>query len=548
MNKQTPHSAQAPLLQVHNLGIRFRGQGSETVAVSNLSFDLERGQTLALVGESGSGKSVTAQSILQLVPTPPAIYDPDSSILLNGNEMIGAPFELLRLMRGNRVSMIFQEPMSSLNPIHTIERQIAEVLRIHQPRMSKAAVREHVLDLLDLVGLADGSSRLQTYPHELSGGQRQRVMIAAALANSPDLLIADEPTTALDVTIQDQILNLLRDLQKRLGMALLLITHDLGIVQRMADTVCVMQQGQRVESGTCEKIFSTPQHPCTKSLLAADPSGSPIAVEPDAQNVLTINTLKVHFPIKTGLIRRTVATVKAVDGVSFKISEGETVGIVGESGSGKSTLALAVLRLLRSQGHISLLGRDIQILSPKDLRPLRRDMQVVFQDPFSSLSPRMSIADIIAEGLEVHESQRYRSGSKDLDEIICAVLEEVGMTPEMRHRYPHELSGGQRQRVSIARALVLKPKFLILDEPTSALDRTIQMQIVAMLRETQARRKLAYLFISHDIGVVRAMSHRIIVMKDGQIVESGLCKDVLTSPRSDYTRNLLRAALHKDTL
>ncbi len=527
-----------PLLQVNDLAVSF-GHGPDAVqAVKGVSFELRKGETLALVGESGSGKSVTAMSILQLLPYPRA-HHPRGSIRFRGQEMVGAPEPLLRQIRGNRVGVVFQEPMTSLNPLHTIERQVSETLLLHRG-MSRAAARARTLELLRLVRLPEPEKRLNAFPHELSGGQRQRVMIAMALANEPDLLIADEPTTALDVTIQAQILALIKDLQRQLGMALLLITHDLNVVRKMADRVCVMRDGEIVEHNTTEALFTQPVHPYTRQLLASEPSGQPPPVPPGAPEVLKAEDVRVWFPLKGGLLRRTRDYVKAVDGVSLTVRQGETVGVVGESGSGKSTLGLALLRLLRPQGAVYFDGRAISALSARALRPLRRELQIVFQDPYGSLSPRMSVGQIVAEGLELH---RIGADAAERDALVAQALEEVGLDPALRHRYPHELSGGQRQRVAFARALVLKPRLVVLDEPTSALDRSVQAQVVELLRTLQARHRLAFVFISHDLKVVRALSHRILVMRHGQLVEAGDAERVFTAPQQPYTRDLLAAAL-----
>lgn len=526
------------LLEVSNLAVSFRMEGRIVEAVRGVSFSLDRGEILALVGESGSGKTVTALSILQLLPYPRAFH-PSGSIRLLGREMVGADEATLRAIRGNRVGMVFQEPMTSLNPLHTVEQQVSEVLILHR-RMSRQQARERVVELLRLVGIDDAERRLASYPHQLSGGQRQRVMIAMALANEPDLLIADEPTTALDVTVQAQILRLIRDLQRRLGMAVLLITHDLGIVRKMADRVCVMTQGEIVEQGPVSRMFEAPQHPYTRHLLAAEPRGRPPAVRAEAPVVMEARDLKVHFPIQRGFLRRTVGWIRAVDGVSLAVREGETVGVVGESGSGKTTLGLALLRLLPSDGAIRFAGTDIQGWSWKQMRPLRRQMQIVFQDPYGSLSPRLTIGEIVEEGLLVHRLVR---SPEERRERVARILEEVGLDPEMMDRYPHEFSGGQRQRISIARAMVLEPRFVVLDEPTSALDVSVQAQIVELLRSLQERHRLAYLFISHDLRVVRALAHQVIVMKEGRVVEQGPAAEIFERPQAAYTRALLAAAL-----
>ncbi len=525
------------LLSVRDLKVDFSTPAGVVSAVKGVTFDIRKGDTLALVGESGSGKSVTALSILQLLPYPVAQH-PGGTIDFDGQQMIGAPNDDLRRIRGNRVAMIFQEPMTSLNPLHTIEKQVNEVLFIHKG-LNKIAARARTLELLKLVGLRDAESRLTAYPHELSGGQRQRVMIAMALANEPDLLIADEPTTALDVTIQAQILKLLKNLQRKFGMAILFITHDLGIVQKMADRVCVMNDGLIVEQGNVRDIFDNPQHSYTKHLLAAEPSGKPTTATNGAATVMKTDGLKVYFPIKKGVLRRTVDFVRAVDGISVTVREGQTVGVVGESGSGKTTLGLALLRLISSDGPIEFDQREIHALRSKEVRPLRREMQIVFQDPYGSLSPRMSISQIIEEGLKVHQ---IGNTPEDRDRLIVQAMEEVGLDPESRHRYPHEFSGGQRQRVAIARAMVLKPKFVVLDEPTSALDRSVQAQIVDLLRDLQQRHKLAYLFISHDLKVVRALSDHVIVMRNGKVVEQGSATQIFDQPGEDYTKALMAAA------
>ena len=530
----------APLLEIRDLSVTFAGRGgSKSVeAVRGVSLTLDRSETVALVGESGSGKSVTALSILQLLPYPLATHGADSSIRLAGEELVGAAPDALRRVRGNRIAMVFQEPMTSLNPLHTLEQQVNETLLIHR-HMSAAAARERTLELLRLVGLPDAESRLEAYPHQLSGGQRQRVIIAMAIANEPDILIADEPTTALDVTIQAHILELLKDLCDRLGMALFLITHDLTIVRKMADNICIMTQGEIVEAGPTAEIFARPRHPYTQRLLAAEPKGRAPPADPAAVELMAAQELKVWFPIRRGVLRRVRGHVKAVDGVSLAVRNGTTLGVVGESGSGKTTLGLALLRLTEAQGQIRFAGQDLAALGQRPLRPLRREMQVVFQDPFSSLSPRLSVAQIVEEGLKVH---RLAATAAERRRLIETALVEVGLDPEAADRYPHEFSGGQRQRIAIARALVLKPRFVVLDEPTSALDMSVQAQIVELLRELQARHNLAYLFISHDLRVVRALAHEILVMKDGRIVEAGPTDRVMTRPQHPYTRALMAAA------
>ncbi len=524
-------------LSVKNLSVTFKVGARNVEAVRNVSFDIDRGETLALVGESGSGKSVTALSILQLLPYPMASH-PTGSIVVTGKEMIGADSETLADIRGDQISMVFQEPMTSLNPLHTIERQVNEVLFLHQG-LGRTAARARTLELLHLVGLAEADSRLKAFPHELSGGQRQRVMIAMALANKPDLLIADEPTTAVDVTIQAQILKLLRNLQAELGMAMLLITHDLGVVGKMAKNVCVMKDGVFVETGKTEDIFANPQHDYTKMLLAAEPKGRALKAGGEAPVVMRGDHVQVYFPIKAGLLKRTVDYVRAVEDVTLSVREGHTVGVVGESGSGKTTLGLALLRLIKSKGEINFRGISIQGAGFRALRPLRKEMQVVFQDPFGSLSPRLSVGQIVGEGLLVHG----RGGTYDeRRRLISDALSEVGLDAGSQDRYPHEFSGGQRQRIAIARAMVLEPKFVVLDEPTSALDRSVQAQIVDLLRDLQERHKLAYLFISHDLKVVRALADEVIVMRDGNVVEAGGADQIFDHPQTDYTRALMAAA------
>ncbi len=525
------------LLEIKDLSVSFGVEDGTLEAVRKVSLAIDQGETVALVGESGSGKSVTALSILQLLPYPKA-WHPGGSITLDGQELIGAEEAVLRQVRGDRVGIIFQEPMTSLNPLHKIEKQVSETLLLHRA-LSRAEARRRTLELLHLVRLQEAEQRLDAYPHQLSGGQRQRVMIAMALANEPDLLIADEPTTALDVTIQAQILMLLRDLQRRLGMAMLLITHDLTIVRKVADRVCVMTDGQIVEAGPVAEVFERPQHAYTRHLLAAEPKGRPPVPAADAPVVMAADQLRVYFPIQRGLLRRTVGHVKAVDGVDLVVRRGQTVGVVGESGSGKTTLGLALLRLLRSTGEIRFQGQAIQGWSSRRLRPLRRHMQIVFQDPFGSLSPRMSIGQIIEEGLTLHRLGGDRQGRRRL---VAKVLEEVGLDPISQDRYPHEFSGGQRQRISIARAMVLEPSFVVLDEPTSALDMSVQAQIVDLLRDLQARHGLAYLFISHDLRVVRALSDQVIVMRAGQVVEQGPAEVIFERPQHPYTRALMAAA------
>jgi microcin C transport system ATP-binding protein len=526
-----------PLLSVRDLSVAFTQGGREQIAVDRVSFDIAKGETIALVGESGSGKSVSALSVLKLLPYPSASH-PSGSILFDGQDLLAKDDADLRKVRGRDITMIFQEPMTSLNPLHTIERQINEVLKLHQG-MNDRQARERAIALLLEVGIRDPEKRLDAYPHQLSGGQRQRVMIAMALANEPKLLIADEPTTALDVTVQAQILELLDTLKARNGMSMLFITHDLGIVRRIADRVCVMNSGRIVESGPTERIFADPQHEYTRHLLAAEPKGRPPVSDPTAREVMTGRDMKVWFPIKKGFLRRTVDHVKAVDGIDVTVRAGQTVGVVGESGSGKTTLGLALCRMISSQGAIRFAGRGIDSLSFNEMRPLRSEVQIVFQDPFGSLSPRMSVSEIIEEGLRIHQP---RLSADERDDLVVAVLNEVGLDPETRFRYPHEFSGGQRQRIAIARAMVLKPKFVMLDEPTSALDMSVQAQVVDLLRDLQKKHDLAYLFISHDLRVVRALANEVIVMRNGKIVEAGTSDEIFDRPKTDYTKALIAAA------
>ncbi len=530
------------LLEVRDLAVSFRLGAGTVEAVSGVSFDLAAGETLALVGESGSGKSVTALSVLQLLPYPQAFH-PAGSIRLAGQEMIGADAATLRQARGGQVGMVFQEPMTSLNPLHSIERQISEAITLHQS-LSGSALKARVIELLRRVGFPDAEGRLGAFPHQLSGGQRQRVMIAMALANDPKLLIADEPTTALDVTIQAQVLELLAGLRRELGLALLLITHDLAIVRRFADRVCVMNKGRVVESGPVAQVFAAPAHAYTRMLLAAEPKGEAAPVAADAKPVITAEQVRVEFPIRRGLLRRKVGGIVACADISMTVRAGETMGLVGESGSGKSTFGLALLRLLASEGRIAYLGRDISGLSRGELRPLRRGMQIVFQDPYGSLSPRMTVEEIVGEGFSVHEPG-LRGAARS--SRVAEALREVGLDPSMAARYPHEFSGGQRQRIAIARAMVLKPDFVVLDEPTSALDMSVQAQIVELLRGLQQAHGLAYLFISHDLKVVRAMAHHIMVLKDGKVVEHGDAAKVFAAPEQPYTRALLAAAFNLET-
>ena len=522
------------VLDVQNLTVDFRQDGEVTHAVRGVSFHVDKGETVALVGESGSGKSVSALSTVQLLGDSATV---GGSISYNGTQMVGASERDLQRVRGNDISFIFQEPMTSLNPLHTIEKQLAESIELHQG-LRGDAVRARILELLVQVGIHDPESRLGAYPHQLSGGQRQRVMIAMALANGPEMLIADEPTTALDVTIQAQILDLLAGLKQDLGMSMLFITHDLTIVRKIADRVCVMKDGEIVETGPTAELFANPSHPYTKRLLAAESTGQPNAVMPDAKVVAQAENLKIWFPLTSGLLRRTTGYVKAVNDATFDVRAGETVGIVGASGSGKTTLALAMMRLIRSGGRIVFMGKELHGLNERQMRPLRSDMQIVFQDPYGSLSPRMTVEQIIAEGLTVHGT----TGGKSPRNMVSEIMREVGLDPVLMDRYPHEFSGGQRQRIAIARAMILRPKLVVLDEPTSALDMTVQVQIVDLLRDLQVKYQLAYLFISHDLKVVRAMSHKVMVMKRGDVVEAGDADAIFDSPQTDYTRELMSAA------
>ncbi|MFL0694723.1 MAG: ABC transporter ATP-binding protein [Agrobacterium tumefaciens] len=535
--------AVTPLLSVRDLSVAFHQGGRESLAVDGVSFDIQRGEIVALVGESGSGKSVSAASILKLLPYPAASH-PSGQILFDGRDLMTSGEPELRAVRGNEITMIFQEPMTSLNPLHSIERQISEILSLHQG-LQGASARARVLELLHQVGIRDPEKRLTAFPHELSGGQRQRVMIAMALANRPKLLIADEPTTALDVTVQAQILELLGRLKSEHGMSMLFITHDLGIVRKFADRVCVMTRGKIVEAGLVEDIFERPQHAYTKKLLASEPRGEPPLLDETKPVVMQGEDIRVWFPIKAGFLRRTVDHVKAVDGVDLTLRAGQTLGVVGESGSGKTTLGLALSRLISSKGRISFIGKDIDAFSYSEMRPLRDRLQIVFQDPFGSLSPRMSVGEIIAEGLKVHEKQL---SADERDARVAWSLEEVGLDPATRWRYPHEFSGGQRQRIAIARAMVLKPRFVMLDEPTSALDMTVQAQVVDLLRDLQAKHDLAYLFISHDLKVVRALANEIIVMRGGKVVEKGPAAEVFAAPKADYTRALMAAAFNLEAV
>src|SRR5579872_4115304 len=528
-----------PLLSVRDLSVAFRHDGRETLAVDRVSFDIGKGETVALVGESGSGKSVTALSILKLLPYPAARH-PSGSITFKGRDLLKLTERDMRQVRGDDITIIFQEPLSSLNPLHTIEKQIGEILLLHRG-LTGAPARARTLEVLQQVGIPDPESRLQSYPHQLSGGQRQRVMIAMALANEPDLLIADEPTTALDVTVQAQIITLLKDIQQRLGMSLLFITHDLGIVRKIAQRVCVMKEGRIVEQGEVERVFTAPAHPYTRALLAAEPKSDPAPPQPAAPMVLETTDLKVWFPIRRGVLRKTVGHIKAVDGVSVALRKGETLGVVGESGSGKTTLGLALLRLISSDGPIVFMGHKLQGLRFKQMRPFRRDMQIVFQDSYGSLSPRLSVAEIVKEGRNVHHRDLPES---ERDARVIRALTDVGLDPDTRHRFPHEFSGGQRQRIAVARAIVLEPTFVVLDEPTSALDMLIQSQMVDLLRALQKRRNLTYLFISHDLRVVAALASRLVVMRHGKVVEEGAAAELFAAPKTDYTRALFAAAFN----
>jgi microcin C transport system ATP-binding protein len=532
----------APLLSVRDLSVAFGTGSRQTLAVDRVSFDIAPGETVALVGESGSGKSVTALSILKLLPYPSA-HHPSGSISFKGRDLLPLSEREMRRVRGDDITIVFQEPMTSLNPLHTIETQIGEILLLHRG-LTGAAARRRTLEVLTQVGIPDPETRLGSYPHQLSGGQRQRVMIAMALANEPDLLIADEPTTALDVTVQAQIIKLLQDIQKRLGMSLLFITHDLGIVRKIAQKVCVMKDGVIVEHGDVAHVFAAPAHPYTRALLSAEPKPDPAPPQPTAPMMLQATDLKVWFPIKRGLMRKVVGHIKAVDGVSVELRKGETLGVVGESGSGKTTLGLALLRLISSDGPIVFMGHPLQGLRFKQMRPFRRDMQIVFQDPYGSLSPRLSVADIIKEGLQIHQPSM---SERERDERVIHALADVGLGAASRLRFPHEFSGGQRQRIAVARAIVLEPTFVVLDEPTSALDMLIQSQMVDLLRDLQKRRDLTYLFISHDLRVVAALASRLLVMRHGKVVEAGDAATLFKNPQTDYTRALFAAAFNLDT-
>ena len=532
----------AALLSVRDLSVAFSQDGKTTTAVDRISFDIAKGETVALVGESGSGKSVSALSVLKLLPYPSASH-PSGEIMFGGKNLLALSEKGLRQVRGNKITMIFQEPMTSLNPLHTIEQQIGEILDIHQG-MGERQARARTLELLNEVGIQEPEKRLGAYPHQLSGGQRQRVMIAMALANEPELLIADEPTTALDVTVQAQILELLARLKEKNGMSMLFITHDLGIVRKIADRVCVMTQGKIVETGPTADIFANPQHSYTRHLLAAEPKGAPPSSDSSARVVMEGQDVRVWFPIKRGFFRTTVGHVKAVDGIDVRVRAGQTLGVVGESGSGKTTLGLALSRLISSNGRINFDGRDINKMTFNQMRPLRRELQIVFQDPYGSLSPRMSVSEIVEEGLAIHQPSL---SPDERDRLVVGALKEVGLDPTTRFRYPHEFSGGQRQRIAIARAMVLKPRFVMLDEPTSALDMSVQAQVVDLLRDLQAKNNLAYLFISHDLKVVRALANDVIVMRNGKIVEYGPSEQIFRRPQSDYTKALISAAFSIET-
>jgi microcin C transport system ATP-binding protein len=532
-----------PLLSIRDLSIAFGHGAREVLAVDRVSFEIRKGETMALVGESGSGKSITALSVMKLLPYP-AAHHPSGSIKFQGRELLTMSEQQIRDVRGNDITIIFQEPMTSLNPLHTIEKQIREILSLHQG-LNAGAARVKIIELLGQVGIPDPAGRLGSYPHQLSGGQRQRVMIAMALANKPDLLIADEPTTALDVTVQAQILKLLKDIQTQLGMSMLFITHDLGIVRKLADRVCVMQRGKIVEQGEVERVFTAPEHPYTRALLAAEPKPDPALPKPDAPIVIETKDLKVWFPVKRGVMRKVVGHIKAVDGVSIELRKGETLGVVGESGSGKTTLGLAILRLISSTGPIVFMGHAIEGLKFKQMRPFRHDMQIVFQDPYGSLSPRMAVSDIVEEGLWVHHPGLSRT---EREQRVVAALNDVGLDPATRFRYPHEFSGGQRQRIAVARALALEPTFIVLDEPTSALDMLIQSQMVDLLRDLQKRHDLTYMFISHDLRVVAALASRLLVMRNGKMVEEGAAAELFKAPKTEYTRALFAAAFKLETV
>ena len=530
-------NSRKPILEVKDLSVCFNQNGAVITAAENISFNVFKGQTTAIVGESGSGKSVSAQSILRLLPKETAFH-PKGEILFQNKDLLRISETDIRTVRGAHIGMIFQEPMTSLNPLHHIEKQISESLLLHNEKLSYTACKTRVIELLELVGIPSPEERLKAYPHQLSGGQKQRVMIAMALANEPDILIADEPTTALDVTVQKQVLELIKSLQSKLGMAVILISHDLNIVKHYADDVVVMRNGNIIEQGACKQIFNAPTNSYTQALIESDPSGSPSPMKEKAQTILTTKNLNVWFPTKTNFWGKTTAYLKAAVDVSIQVREGETLGIVGESGSGKTTFGLAILKLLQSQGEVYFQDQAIHRFDQAAFRPFRKEIQIVFQDPYGSLSPRMSIFQIIEEGLKIHDL----GSESEREKQIIEVLKEVGIDPDTRHRYPHEFSGGQRQRIAIARALVLTPNLIILDEPTSALDRTVQVQVIALLRDLQTKYNISYIFISHDLAVIKALSHQVLVMKRGKVIELSDCESLFTSPQETYTKNLLEAA------
>lgn len=537
-NKPLSTSLSQPLLSVEDLSVSFKGEQGDIQAVKNISFTLEKGKTLALVGESGSGKSVSSLAILKLLPYPKA-YHPSGKVFFEGQDLMSLSDKQLRRIRGNDIAMIFQEPLTALNPLHTLEHQIKEILDLHT-NLDEKDKKNRIIELLNDVGFPDGATRLKSFPHELSGGQRQRVMIAMALGANPKILIADEPTTALDVTTQLQILNLIKDLKEKYKLAVLLITHDLNVVKHHADHMAIMRHGELVEQAPTKEIFANPKQPYTKALLEAEPKGFAVPLPKDPEECLIADKVSVHFPIKAGFFKKAVDFVRALNDASFDLRQGETLGVVGESGSGKSTLAMAILRLQRAtSGRILLQGTDITKLKGSAIRPLRKDLQIVFQDPFGSLNPRLPIDRIIGEGLLVHKLAKT---SQERDKLIIKAMEEVHLDPKTRHRYPHEFSGGQRQRIAIARALVLNPKILILDEPTSALDRAVQVSVLELLKELQEHRQMSYIFISHDLKVVQSIAHKIIVMKEGHIMESGSAQEIFHHPKDPYTKALIQAA------